>query len=270
MRRLLTTLLLLALTSVLAQAQQQPAAGGARLLDRFGEIQWSDLMARLDNFAVELQNEPDSRGLVVAYALPHKFPGWPLRRAGSALKYLVMTRGIEASRLSAVNGGLRDETEFELWVVPAGAATPVKPFDASLLMSGEKTAVPFDRFAVTERGDRYEEYGEYRLSPSSDSPSNYELFSEILRLDPGLRGYVVGYAARRGSLAAGRRIASRAKLTIAKSFSIDVSRVVALGGGRREYKMLELWLVPPGAALPEPTPPLRPAPRRKQRRRHPR
>ena len=264
MRRLFATLFLLALAAIAAHAQSQPAAGGARMIDQFGEIQWSDLMARLDNFAIELQNEPSSRGLVVAYAARHKFPGWPLRRAASALTYLKMTRGIEASRLSVVNGGLRDENQLELWVVPPSAESPVKPADVALSMAGEKTPLLFDRFAVTERGDDYEEYDQYGLSPAPDAPHSYEFLVEVLRQDPSLRGYIIGYSARRGSAATGRRLASVAKLTIARKHSIDVGRVIAVGGGRREYKMLELWLVPPGAALPKPTPDARP---KQQRRR---
>lgn len=250
MKRIFIVALLLTLVCAPSFArQQQPHA---RMIDSFGEIQWSDLMARLDNFAIELQNEPGARGLVAAYAVKHKFPGWPLRRANSCLDYLINTRGLDAARLSAVNGGLRGETGFELWVVPPGAEPPVKPYDASLLMSGEKSALLFDRFAITERGD--EDNSAYGLEPYPYSAGLYKYFAEVLRADPSLRGYIIGYAARRGPSATARRIASLAKLTIAESHAISVGRVVAVGGGRREYKMMELWLVPPGSPLPKPTP----------------
>ena len=263
MKKIVTALLLLTLSAAHSYAQQQPAAGGARLIDKFGEIQISDLLARLDNFAIEVQNEPDSRAFIVVYAAKHKFPGWPLRRGDFALAYLKNSRGMDAERLALVNGGLRDDTAFELWVVPAGAEPPVKPFDVSLLMSGEKTPVLFDRFTVKERGDRVE-VEVYESDPYPDSAGSYDYFAEVLRRDPGLRGCVIGYTSRRGSRAADRRIASRAKLTMAKAHAIDVSRVVALGGGRRAYKTVELWLVPPGAALPKPSPTVR-ATRRKRR-----
>jgi hypothetical protein len=262
MKKLLTILLMLSASAFQTHAQEQrPAPPVARLIDSFGEIQWSDLMARLDNFAIELQNDPTSRGLIVAYAAQHKFPGWPSRRGHMSQDYLVSTRGLAPERVSTFLAGLRDEATFELWLVPAGAEPPAKPFDPMLLMSGEKRPVPFDRFSVIERGDRSEsEYGD--LYP--DSPGLYEYFAEVLRRDPALRGCVIGYASRHGSLAAGRRIASRAKLSMAKAHAVDVSRVVAVGGGRREAKMLELWLVPPGAELPKPSPDVRPA-RRKRR-----
>jgi hypothetical protein len=261
MKKLLTLILLLCLSAVQSHARQQP--GGARLFDSFGEIQWSDLIARLDAFAIDLQNAPGSTGFVVAYAEPQKFPGWPLRHAGAALSYLKETRGIDASRVHAFNGGLRDETVFELWLVPAGTEPHFKPFDVSLLMSGRREAMPFDRFVAIERGDpSVAEY--YYAAPYVDDARLYEYFAEVLRRDPALRGCVIGYASRRGRPAAARRIASRAKLAMAKSHAVDLGRVVALGGGRREYKMIELWLVPPGAELPRPTPDARPKPRKRR------
>jgi hypothetical protein len=260
MKKTLTAVLLLAALCVSARAQAQTATGGARLIDSFGEIQLSDLMARLDYYAVELQNDPGARGVIAAYGASNKFPGWSMRRLHMSRQYLVSTRGLEEARVSAVYAGLRDETAFELWLVPAGAAPPVTPFDLALLMSGARSPLPFDRFTVIERGDRSEsEYGD--VYP--DAPRLYDLFAEALLRDPTLRGCVVGYTSRRGARAADRRIASRAKMSIVKSHAVDVRRILTVGGGRREYKMIELWLVPPGATLPEPSPEF---PRRAKRR----
>ena len=259
MRRLLTTLLLLMLSAAAAHARQQQPAPAARLVEEFGEIQISDLMARLDNFAIELQNDPTATGVIAAYGASHKFPGWAMRRAHVSRNYLVNSRGLDRTRLMSVFAGLRDETTFQLWFVPAGAVPPVTPFDPSLLMAGARSPLPFDRYTVIERGDRSEsEYGDQY----PDDPGLYDIFAAALRSDPALRGCVIGYTSRRRSLAAGRRIAARAKLTIAKSYALDVTRVAALAGGRREYKMIELWLVPPGAPLPKPSPPARRAPRK--------
>lgn len=130
MRKLLTALLLLALAAAVAHARQQSAAGGARLIDQFGEIQLSDLKARLDNFAIHLEQEPAAQGFVAVYAAKHRFPGWPMRRARMMQSYLFNTRGLDPSRLTVVNAGLRDDTDFELWLVPPGAALP-KPSPAA-------------------------------------------------------------------------------------------------------------------------------------------
>src|SRR5205085_1664319 len=119
--------------------------------------------------------------------------------------YLSTTRGVDAARLSVIIAGVRDEATFELWVVPPGAEPPAKPFDLALLMSVEKTPLPFDRYTVIERRDRPDsEYGDNY----PDEAELYKYFVELLKSDPGLRGCVIGYTSRRGSLAAGRRIAT--------------------------------------------------------------
>jgi hypothetical protein len=41
-----------------------------------------------------------------------------------ARDYLTTQRGIDASRLTVVNGGFREEDSVELWVVPSGAPAP--------------------------------------------------------------------------------------------------------------------------------------------------
>lgn len=253
MRRLLAPLalaLLLCPAALARQEQQQPAA--ARLVDSFGEVLITDLKARIDNFALELLQAPDAKGYIVAYGARNKFPGWPVRNARDSLQFLLNYRGISAARLAVINGGLRDDNRLELWVVPPGAELNVKPFDVSLLMSGERTPLPFDRFNVLERGDDFAPETDRDSYP--DEAYVYAYFAEALRADPGLRGCIIAYTSRRGSLAASRRIAALAKAAVVKSHAIDVRRVVAVGGGRRRYKAVELWLVPPGSPLPKPTP----------------
>ena len=241
------------------QQTQQPAA--PRLIDSFDDrILVTDIKARLDNFAIELLNAPDAKGFIVFYAAKHKFPGWAGRRARVCLDYLAEGRGL-ASRVSLINGGLREEIAFELWLAPPGAKLSVEPFDVSLLMSGEKSPLPFDRFDVVERGDTpMADYGEFY----PDATGLYEYLAEVLRADPSLRACVIAYTSRRGARTADRRIAASAKASILKTQAVDVRRIVALGGGRRRYKAIEVWLVPPGAALPKPTPDARASRRRRR------
>lgn len=266
MKSLFAALLLITLLCHAAparQQEQQPAA--ARLVDSFDErLLITDIKARLDNFAIELLNAPEAKGLVVFYAARHKFPGWVGRRAYSCHEYLIDVRGLGASRVSMINGGLGGETRFELWLVPAGAAAPsVKPFDPSMLMSGEKTPLPFDRLDVVERGETpIAEEGVYY----PDATRLYDYLAEVLRADPGLRACVIAYTSRRAARSTDRRIAASAKKAIVNSQAVDVRRVVAIGGGRRRYKAVEIWLVPPGSPLPKPTPDAFPSLRGRRRR----
>jgi hypothetical protein len=94
--------------------------------DEYGNIKFNDEKARLDNYAIQLQNQPASQGYILAYGA---CAGEAQTRADRAKDYLVNTRGMDASRLVTVDGGCRSELAVELWVVPTGATPPTASTD---------------------------------------------------------------------------------------------------------------------------------------------
>jgi len=96
----------------------------AREFDECNNCTFDDQKARLDNLAVELQNDPSTRGYIVAYGGRMSPIGQVEKLMSRARDYLVTQRGIDASRLVVVNGGFREEDSVELWIVPSGAAAP--------------------------------------------------------------------------------------------------------------------------------------------------
>jgi hypothetical protein len=96
----------------------------AREFDECNSCSYDDQKARLDNLAVELQNDPSTRAYIFAYGGRMSPLGQVERLMSRAREYLVAQRGIDASRLTIVNGGFREEDSVELWMVPSGAAAP--------------------------------------------------------------------------------------------------------------------------------------------------
>lgn len=246
------------------RAQEQ---AGARKIDECGDILISDWLARADNFAIELQNAPATKGYIVAYGVPNKFPGWPLRRAYQIKGYLLQSRGLEASRVEVVNGGYRDDVLYQLWLVGPGAQLPVAPFDLGAALSRERTPLLFDGLYPYAPGEE----------PSTDIIDGYQGYlyeiraqfaplAEALRADPAARACLIAYASHRDRRGTDGRLAARQKLEMLKNHSLSPSRVVALAGGRRKRRSLELWVVPPGSPLPKPSPEAPPARRRRARR----
>ena len=92
--------------------------------DCFPVTVFDDMKARLDNFAIELQNNPSSRGYVIAYSGASSRAGQADRLINRAKDYLTNQRGIDTSRFSIINGGYRETDYFELWIVPQGAEPP--------------------------------------------------------------------------------------------------------------------------------------------------
>ncbi len=93
----------------------------SRKFDEYGNIRFNDEKARLDNFAVQLQNEPGATGYIIGYGT---CDAEGETRANRAKDYLVNTRGIDASRIVVVNGGCTPELTVQLWIQPQGAAAP--------------------------------------------------------------------------------------------------------------------------------------------------
>jgi hypothetical protein len=96
----------------------------SREFDVCDNCSFDDQKARLDNLAVELQNDQSARAHIIAYAGRTSRIGQADRLATRARDYLVTQRGIDGSRITVVNGGFREGDSVELWIVPSGAAPP--------------------------------------------------------------------------------------------------------------------------------------------------
>ena len=96
----------------------------AREFDECNSCSLDDQKARLDNLAVELQNDPSTRAYILAYGGRMSPLGQVEKLMSRSRDYLLTQRGIDASRITVVNGGFREEDSVELWIVPSGAAAP--------------------------------------------------------------------------------------------------------------------------------------------------
>jgi hypothetical protein len=99
--------------------------------DEYGDIRFDDEKARLDNYAIQLQNAPGAQAYIIGYGTcagdglcTHTSCIVAQKRIDRAKDYLVTTRGIDAGRIMVIDGGCRAEVGVELWVVPAGATPP--------------------------------------------------------------------------------------------------------------------------------------------------
>lgn len=96
----------------------------AREFDECDHCTFDDQKARLDNLAVELQNDPTTRAYVIAYGGRTSPIGQVERLMTRARDYLMNERAIDSSRIVIINGGFRENDSVELWIVPSGAAPP--------------------------------------------------------------------------------------------------------------------------------------------------
>src|ERR1044072_1333781 len=96
----------------------------SRKFDEYAELSLEDEKARLDNFAILLQNEPDSVGYVIVYA-GHGARINEAKEVGErAKRYLIKTRKINRKRVITIDGGHREQLTTELYLQRRGLPPP--------------------------------------------------------------------------------------------------------------------------------------------------
>jgi hypothetical protein len=244
----------------------------ARKFDEFGDVQWSDLIARLDNFAIALQNEPTTKGFVVIYRGRRDLPAFASRKGEMIKAYMTNNRQVSKDGLVIIDGGILSSLTYELWIVPVGA-TPVIRSDSitpQLYSDDEPTLIDVGTFSL--KRDEVLEDGMYLNGPAGKS----KFFGDTIRNHPTSRAYIVGYGEYRTDtwseyntrgipirtrhrlhqdrIAEVQNAISNAKRDLVKEFGIDPVRIVTVFGGYRTSRAIELWLVPRAAHPPITTP----------------
>jgi len=102
------------------------ATAEPRKIDSFGAINCEDEMARLDNFALEIQNSPEAQAYISVYGGRRDTRRNEVRARLSRIRYyLLNNRMIASDRIILVNGGYRERFTVELWIRPRGEVAPV-------------------------------------------------------------------------------------------------------------------------------------------------
>ncbi|HEV7842669.1 MAG TPA: hypothetical protein VGO69_03190 [Pyrinomonadaceae bacterium] len=105
---------------------QIPLRVEPRKFDEFGDIARDDEKARLDNFAIQLQQEPEAQGYIFVYTGTGRRirPDYAQKRTARIRDYLINARGVDSRRIVILEGPPRSDPTVELWIVPPGATAP--------------------------------------------------------------------------------------------------------------------------------------------------
>jgi hypothetical protein len=114
---------------------KKPPVVECKPFDQFQSVAFDDDKARLDNLAIELQGAPDAQAYIIVYAGRTSRAGQADKLGKRTTDYLINQRGVDARRITVINGGYRDTDFIEIWICPPGAKTPqptptVQPGDA--------------------------------------------------------------------------------------------------------------------------------------------
>lgn len=120
----------------------------ARKIDEFGSVSCDEYLNRMDNFQIELSNEPTAKGYILIYegnltrykkgktylVLPHFNEAESYKR--TIIRRMAF-RGFGKEKIVFVKAGFREKLTVEFWLVPLGAEPP-KPTPSLKKMKYQK------------------------------------------------------------------------------------------------------------------------------------
>jgi hypothetical protein len=214
----------------------------ASRFDQFGKIGHCDLGARLDNFAIQIQNMRGSQAAIVAYGPDGEGPGTGRYLLSLIEDYLVNSRGLNPDRLKTIYAGRNTDPTLpaiELWVVPKGAAPPEPQKHETHPESFQGL------FADEARSDDFDQYFEEEMGPGIPETTDAS-FADILHQQKNATGYVVVYSGEDLTPGAWRRLAQN-QIDYFKAFKLEANRFKMIFGGHQKETRLQLWISPDGA-----------------------
>jgi hypothetical protein len=227
-----------------AESNEAPRDEVARKIDEFGHAYGCDHSARLDNFALEVQNNEAASAYVIAYGAGGEGSGSGPWRLELTKMYLVEARGVAPERVKTIYGGPyreRDVTQVEFWLVPFGAEppTPARYTNDAREFKG--------KFAEYQAWD-----GVYIGEDTGPPTGDMKLagFAEVLKLQPKTVGYVAAYNGEDAAPGAWRRVASREVESLERGYGVEASRVKVVFAGYSEQTKIQLWVTAADAPPP--------------------
>lgn len=258
-RRTILTLGLLTVVLFLSLERGQTFVDTFRVFDEFGNLRSGDLAARLDNYAIHLQQEPGSYGYIVVYAPPSASK----RIRQQISDYLTKTRGLRRERIKTHHAGYNDpltQPLIRLWILPKGVGTPMS-FKHDVDLAGFKGML-----AEYQRSDDIK-----LVNPALDEDEDpedigapvgdvtYAACDDVLKAQKHSIAHVIAFNGIDEVPGTWRRVAESTVADL-KRFGFAASRFKIGYGGQSDKTKVQLWILPPGEMPPVKDPASEPLP----------
>jgi hypothetical protein len=196
-------------------------------------------MARLDYFAVKLQDTTESLGYVLVHPEIKGLRGKYQSYLEFAREYLVNTRGISSQQLITLVGKPADRLTTELWLVSKSVTFPM----ATAAIEKEITdAEKFD--------EGFADYSSYQgklqlwtYDMCGLGAVNLKAFAEYLQKSPSSKGRIIIHLEGRQGPNRNVRMAKLLRDEM-RNGGIDDRRVSIVSGRRTKIPSIELWIIP--------------------------
>jgi hypothetical protein len=232
-----TALMILLGAAVVSPQETHRRLDSAVKFDEYGQIGGCDHSARLDNLAIELQNNPHLEAYLVYYG-PKSASEITL---GIIKDYLVNSRGIDEEREKTIYAGPNEdphEPRIQLWLAPQGAPPPE-------LARYENKVETFNGLFTEQEGwdGIYDEDG--GTGPPIPGVS-LPTFIDMLEARKDTVAYIVAFTGTESAPGAWRRVAQRESENL-QSKGVTSGRIrIIYGGSDKESKQtkVQFWILP--------------------------
>ncbi|HWN07965.1 MAG TPA: hypothetical protein VNO50_01525 [Pyrinomonadaceae bacterium] len=234
---------LLCSVAVSAQTIPEPIEAATKF-DEYGRVGGCDHSARLDNFAIELQNNPNLEGYVVYYG-PQSASEQTL---GIIQDYLINSRGISGECLKTIYAGPNSdprEPQIQLWVAPSGAPPPE-------LVKYESRVETFN--GLFTENERWESiyFGEGEATGPPVPDVSMATYVDILKRRQDTLAYIVAFSGTESAPGGWRRMAERESEEL-QSKGIPSDRIRTIYGGNEKENegiTMQFWILSEKASPP--------------------
>ncbi len=124
-------LILVAMSSVVFSQtkgkEEIPETPNAVKITEFGKVTNGYIKMILDNFYVELNNNPSATGYIINFGSARE-----IARVERLIRNQIKFRRFDGERLVIVNGGKAEKLQTQFWLVPAGAEPPIPEYNEDL------------------------------------------------------------------------------------------------------------------------------------------
>lgn len=254
----------------------------SRKTDEFGYASECDLRGRMDNFLVELQNEPESKGYIIFYQGKDALPAHYNTQGRKIYLTLVKLRKFDESRIVLINS-FREERVTEFWIVPPGGEIPQPTNTIEAPKIPENETYLYDsrylqfyyelysrKFLLQTVMDKFsqedKEFFDEQEKAAGETSSEEEMpgwlspsFIEQIINKKNSKGIILFYVNDETyDVNKVRNQIEKAVSYTAKEEKIDRNRLKIIYGGYRSDEAIEMWVVPKNGKMPERQPDKRP------------
>jgi hypothetical protein len=198
-------LIVIVMSSVaFAQTDENPQAVK---IDEFERATNGYVKMKMDNFYVELNNNPTAQGYIINFGTAREI-AIRERQIRNAINF----RKFDASRITIVNGGFRGVVKTEFWIVPAGGENP----------------------KIDAAAKKIDEFGK---ATSGELKARLDFIYIELNNNPDYQGYIVNFGSTKDVIRREKEIKMYASFR-----KYDLSRLEFIRGGAGKTIKTEFWI----------------------------